>query len=420
VENRSDDPVTPSLNHDQTTLRTNSFRSVGGATPDVGSALAPTEPIPTVPPGESQDVNLRFWVPVNNGIPRVVGVNELEVAASSSPLQVGGSGAIGEYGFDSASYPDILSQNALDDLIASGESVTQTVTIEGDPDQVIFTLSYGVGDLDLHLYDSQDNHVGRNYESGEFESRIPGAEASGPDGAGRSFEQIRIEDPSSDEYEVEVVGLETSGSGSNFSVRVDELSGLSAILDVSPGSIRTDSTVDVVERRVTVEEASGAGSLSDITFSTEALTPPESDDEIPAGNVSVSDNNLDLGAGETESVTLSLDVPDELEPGTYTGDVEVATSGQSRAIALTVDVSAGPPAIVGTDPPQDLDGDGLYEDINGDGQFTVADVQVFFQNRGSPAVQNNPEFFNFDETDPPEVSVGDVQALFQDFRENNS
>ncbi len=34
-------------------------------------------------------------------------------------------------------------------------------------------------DVDLHAYDSQGNHVGMDYQSGEYENRIPGAYASG-------------------------------------------------------------------------------------------------------------------------------------------------------------------------------------------------------------------------------------------------
>jgi len=75
-----------------------------------------------------------------------------------------------------------------------------------------------------------------------------------------------------------------------------------------------------------------------------------------------------------------------------------------------------PPPLPGQDdPPQDLNGDGLYRDVNGDGQFSIADVQIFFQNRDSDVVTNNPECFNFDEVDPPAVSIRDVQALFLDF-----
>lgn len=80
----------------------------------------------------------------------------------------------------------------------------------------------------------------------------------------------------------------------------------------------------------------------------------------------------------------------------------------------------GPPPVVGNDPPRDLDGDGLYEDIDGDGEFTFTDVQQFFQNRNADVVQNNAEFFNFDNREPADVSIGDVQALFQLFSDQTA
>ncbi|ERH08369.1 MAG: hypothetical protein J07HX64_00109 [halophilic archaeon J07HX64] len=73
------------------------------------------------------------------------------------------------------------------------------------------------------------------------------------------------------------------------------------------------------------------------------------------------------------------------------------------------------PPVVGNDPPQDLDDDGLYEDIDGDGQFTIFDVQAFFVNFQSEPVQNNPVAFNFSEDENPEetgVTIFDVQGLF--------
>jgi len=41
-------------------------------------------------------------------------------------------------------------------------------------------------------------------------------------------------------------------------------------------------------------------------------------------------------------------------------------------------------------PPRDLDGDGLFEDANGDGRFTAADVALFALQWNSDAVQNRP------------------------------
>jgi hypothetical protein len=65
--------------------------------------------------------------------------------------------------------------------------------------------------------------------------------------------------------------------------------------------------------------------------------------------------------------------------------------------------------------PQDLDDDGLYEDIDGNGQFDIFDVQALFTGLDSDPVQNNPAAFTFSDATaerPEEVTVLDVQGLF--------
>jgi PKD repeat protein len=117
----------------------------------------------------------------------------------------------------------------------------------------------------------------------------------------------------------------------------------------------------------------------------------------------------------TYEATVTASRGEELQLGgtVVTADQEVDTG------VTTAMVEEGIPPIVGENRPQDLNGDGLYRDINGNGDFTINDVQLFFQNLDSEVIQNNPEAFNFDETQPPEITVGDVQALFKDFVEQN-
>jgi hypothetical protein len=71
------------------------------------------------------------------------------------------------------------------------------------------------------------------------------------------------------------------------------------------------------------------------------------------------------------------------------------------------------PALPGRDnPPEDSDGDGLHEDVRGDGSVTIMDVQTLFMNLDTPAVQDNSEVFNFQGATPGEVGILDVQALY--------
>ncbi|SEQ73351.1 Regulation of enolase protein 1, concanavalin A-like superfamily [Natrinema salaciae] len=55
-----------------------------------------------------------------------------------------------------------------------------------------------------------------------------------------------------------------------------------------------------------------------------------------------------------------------------------------------------PPAIDG-ERPTDPDGDGLYDDVDGDGQTTHADVDAFYDHLETDGVQDNPDAFDFDE-----------------------
>jgi hypothetical protein len=114
-----------------------------------------------------------------------------------------------------------------------------------------------------------------------------------------------------------------------------------------------------------------------------------------------------------ETVTFTL----QYDPG---GDqtVYLLVSGQyDREVSTSYDMSItgpepeGPPPITG-DPPQDPDGDGEYEDVNGDGSVDVVDVQALFANLDDPAVRNNPGAFDFN--GDGQVDVVDVQRLFNE------
>jgi PKD repeat protein len=122
------------------------------------------------------------------------------------------------------------------------------------------------------------------------------------------------------------------------------------------------------------------------------------------------------------SLTYQVTLPEDAQDGeTVTLDGLLETESTEMAVSgeATIEIGQGDglPALPGQEnPPRDTDGDGLYEDVNGDGAFTIADVQVFFQHRDADVVQDNPEAFNFAGDEPADVSIGDVQALFELFQ----
>ena len=56
----------------------------------------------------------------------------------------------------------------------------------------------------------------------------------------------------------------------------------------------------------------------------------------------------------------------------------------------------GPPPLPGYDnPPQDLTGDGRYEDVTGTGTVTFPDAIALARHITSPEVSDNPEYYQF-------------------------
>lgn len=131
----------------------------------------------------------------------------------------------------------------------------------------------------------------------------------------------------------------------------------------------------------------------------------------------------DLGA-VTEEMTVSLETR-VTESQTLMAAVHPADEGadpgpnvETLLASDTASVDVSPPAIGGEgNPPQDLNGDGLYEDVNGDGRADVFDVQVLFNNMESEEVQEFAEFYNFAGQDSDEVGIFDVQSLFQSIQD---
>jgi len=68
-------------------------------------------------------------------------------------------------------------------------------------------------------------------------------------------------------------------------------------------------------------------------------------------------------------------------------------------------------------PPTDLDGDGLWEDVDGDGELTRDDAEELFDSFNDPVVQNNPERFDFN--DNGRVDRDDIVELFEEVGSND-
>lgn len=77
-----------------------------------------------------------------------------------------------------------------------------------------------------------------------------------------------------------------------------------------------------------------------------------------------------------------------------------------------LEVSRGPPPVEpNLPPPRDLDGDGLYEDINGNGRLDFDDVVKFFKHFDDPVISQYPGFYDFNRNG--RLDYDDIVELFR-------
>lgn len=411
IENQSNQPVTPTLDRTRsgiTTAGVNTVRQI----PDVGAYLKPESEMPTIPAGESRDVSVRYGIPVQNGQPRNVGRYDLAVAVTNA-YRTEGDFEISSFDVADDRDPEANVEDVQQGQINAGNSDRTTTSVAPDQDRVSFDMSYAGSDLDLHLYDQQDNHVGRNYDTGEFENEIPGARASGPDQSGEAYEEIQVNDPG-ESYDVEVVGLETDAGGTEFGTRSNEFDTIDSIIGLSPQELITGPAGDPL--RLTVSEEGGDDGLTNVTFDTVDLTADGADEVIPAENISFDTEGFDVAAGADQTVGVTVEVPEAVPIGRYTGEVTVQSANNTETLPVSVERG-----VIGRSLPQDLDGDNRTEDIDGDGEFTLADVHLFFEEIygrvDSTFVQENVDSFDFD--NDGEITLGDVRELYNLYLQQN-
>jgi hypothetical protein len=154
-------------------------------------------------------------------------------------------------------------------------------------------------------------------------------------------------------------------------------------------------------------------------------------DALVTGDEDVTVNVSQVGGGAGErNVTLSLGGVNRTQTVPLETNETVTVSFENATADLTpgeynLTVSAGEDSLTGTvlvsvtvgsnDPATDTDGDGLLDDIDGDGEFTIFDVQTFFTSFQSPVIQDNADLFNFDGSPDGEITIFDVQSLFVRF-----
>jgi hypothetical protein len=285
---------------------------------------------------------------------------------------------------------------------ATVSSADRTVTISGAPANAEVTLLRVEGELNL-------NNVPTGYDIEAYEAN-----------KAVQVEYYTVTTDSNGEATVDVT-LTDSGtveeSGLNyFTAWVEEPDG-------DTGPISDYVILELAANAPPTAEAGGDQTVDEgETVGLDASGSSDSDGSIESYSwTQTGGPSVDLMG--TDSQVPTFDAPDVSSDRTLTFELEVTDDDGATAtdtVSVTVrDTGDAGPGPIGDfqNAPTDPDGDGLYEDVNGNGEVTLTDVQALFVNRESTVVQENEEAFDFN--DNGEFNLVDVQRLFVTISESN-
>ena len=276
-----------------------------------------------------------------------------------------------------------------------------------DPETWYFVVGVVTGgDIRLHVFD-QDGELDSSPQTWTGGSRTQSDAAplivgsgDGRDTAGR-FDEVWAYSRALSEGQVgQLYTRSLEGDGGGPEPTTIELGGqTTGWVGQAPSSIEgeTNPTLEMTageEYTVTWENLDG--NLHDFHILDSQGNEIEGTGAPPEGYLS------EIGATASVTFTATEEMAEyycSVHPRTMRGDVSVDGGG-----------GGGLSPVVGDSPPTDPNGDGRYEDVNGDGEVNYADVVDLFEQFDSAAVRDNPEAFDFNGNG--RLDFDDIVALF--------
>ncbi|WP_254838314.1 choice-of-anchor L domain-containing protein [Natronomonas marina] len=242
-------------------------------------------------------------------------------------------------------------QTVANDSMQDGQKETYTYSVASDTQKALIKLNYS-GEphySDLHVYDSNGNHTGYNYNTNGIEEGIPNSTHSGRDTGQDQQEFVTIEGDLETEYEVEIVtpevgtvsqSVQAEATTVDFDVESTDVPTLDPKMATS-----ADVSIDGVERGgsssfgATIKEANGDSDLGQVSLSATGFDHEDGTTSIDGSAVSFEQNDFTLAAGESQVVNASVSIPDGAAEGSYTGSVEIAPENDdTQTIDATIEV----------------------------------------------------------------------------------
>jgi secreted PhoX family phosphatase len=136
--------------------------------------------------------------------------------------------------------------------------------------------------------------------------------------------------------------------------------------------------------------------------STATLRFADVDGNVQAGGLDVVVASLTVRGKDTGTTDLAVEVHQmDDEAGNAVG-------AEAREGVLVT----GPPTVGGGNAPTDVDGDGLYEDLNGNGRLDYEDIEMLFSSFDDDSVQLSKSAYDFNENG--RLDYDDIVSLYEE------
>jgi len=130
--------------------------------------------------------------------------------------------------------------------------------------------------------------------------------------------------------------------------------------------------------------------------------------------VADTDRNVEAGGRKIPLATLTV-----RGDSTGTTDLSVDVSQMDGESGDPIDANAregvlvtGPPTVTGGSAPTDPDGDGRYEDLNGNGRLDYEDIEILFSNFDADSITMNKSAYDFNENG--QLDFDDIVDLYEE------
>ena len=302
-----------------------------------------------------------------------------------------------------------------DQTVAEGDSVALDASGSSDADSDDLSYDWTQTDgADVTLTDADTatpSFTAPDVDADEtltFEVTVSDGESTDTDTVAVTVEDADGEPPGDDDPPTETPSTGVSLSPESELVAVGDSAEYDIVVD------DVDGGVGVYSMTVSVDDPSVA-SITDASLSN--VSENTSDVEIAEDGSSATVEAVLVDTDDTGGVSLGTVTVDSAAEGTTGVSVDVSELGDESGNAYDVTATSNATLEASTlvvddsdNPAQDPDGDGVYEDVNGDGTVDVLDVQALFADRNSDVVQDSPEAFDFN--GDGEFSLLDIQTLF--------